>query len=99
MSIHPSKVFGLVVLALPLAFWLTIYWAARWWSINWRPILPWLKFLRWVGWGCGTAMVLISLARSVFPVGYGVIILGFSAGLSLPESWVKRRFADSINSN
>ena len=99
MSIDSSNVFALAVLALPLAFWLIIYSATRWWSINWRPILPWLKFLRWVGWGCGTAIVFISLARSVLPVGYGVIMLGFSAGLSLPESWVKRRFAASINSN
>lgn len=97
MSIDPSKVagieFALAVSALPLIFWLGIYWAARWWSINWRPILPWLRILRWIGWGCGTAMFFISLTRSIFPVGYAVVVLGFSAGLSLPESWVKRRFA------
>jgi hypothetical protein len=102
MSIEPSKLaaieFASAVIALPLVFWLTMYWAARWWSINWRPILPWLMFLRWVGWGCGAAMVLISLARSVSP-GYGLSMLGFSTGLSLPQSWVKRRFANSINSN
>ena len=99
MSIDPSKVCALAVLALPLAFWFAIYWAARWWSINWRPILPWLKSLRWVSWGCGTAMVLIPLARRVFPLGYGVIMLGFAAGLALVEGWVKRRFSDSLNSN
>lgn len=102
MSIDPSRFaaieFASAAIALPLVFWLTMYWAARWWSINWRPILPWLKILRWVSWGCGTGMVLISLARSVFPVAYGMVILGFSAGLSLPQSWVKRRFADSIAS-
>jgi hypothetical protein len=72
MSIEAFKVvaieFASAAIALPLIFWATMYGAARWWSINWRPILPWLKFLRWVGWGCGTAMVLISLSRSASPV-------------------------------
>jgi hypothetical protein len=97
MSIDPSKVagieFALALSALPLIFWLGMYWAARQWSINWRPILPWLRILRWVGWGCGAAMFFISLTRSIFPIGYGVVVLAFSAGLSLPESWIKRRFA------
>ncbi|HEV2400107.1 MAG TPA: hypothetical protein VGS27_24425 [Candidatus Sulfotelmatobacter sp.] len=95
MSIDASKIAGikftLAFFALPLISWLAMYLATRWRSVNWRPILPWLKILRWVGWGCGTALFLTSLARNVFPV-YGVIILGFSAGLSIPESWVKRRF-------
>ena len=102
MSIDPSKVagieFALSIFALPLIFWLGMYWATRCWSIDWRPILQWLRILRWVGWGCGMAMVLISLARSASPVS-GLLIIGFSLGLSLPQSWVKRRFEGSVNSN
>lgn|SRR5579871_826074 len=97
MSIDPSKVarieFGWAMFALPLIFWVGMYWAARCWSINWRPILPWLRILRWVGWGCGVAMFFISRTRSIFPPGDALVVLGFSAGLSLPESWVKHRFA------
>lgn len=97
MSSDASKVnaieFTSAFFALPLVFWLAMYVAACCWSINWRPVLPWLKILRWVGWGCGVALILTSLARNIFPDSYGVAILGFSAGLSLPESWVRRRFA------
>jgi len=97
MSIDASKVaaieFASVVLALPLAFWFAMYMASRWWAINWRPILPWLRILRWFSWACGVALFLTSLARSSFPTSYGVFTLGFAAGLSIPESWVKRRFA------
>ena len=100
MSIDASTVaaieFTSAFFALPLVFWLAMYVAARWWSINWRPVLPWLKILRWVVWGCGVALVLTSLARNGFPVSYGLIILGFSAGLSFPETWVKRRFAAEL---
>jgi hypothetical protein len=97
MSIDASKMaaieFASAILALPVVFWLAMYIGARWWSINWRPILPWLKILRWFSWGCGVALFLASLARSAFPIAYGFLILGFAAGLSIPESWVKRRFA------
>ena len=100
MSIDPSKVaateFTAAFFALPLLFWLAMYMAARWWSINWRPVLPWLKILRWMSWGCGTALFVSALARHVFPLAYGIIIFGFSAGLSIPESWVKRRFAAEL---
>jgi hypothetical protein len=91
MSLAASKMaaieFSSALLALPLVFWLAMNVAARWWSINWRPILPRLKILRWIGWGCRAALVLTSLTRNVFPIGYGSLILGFSAGLSIPESW------------
>jgi hypothetical protein len=100
MRIDPSKVaaieFASAFVALPLVFWLAMYVAARWWSINWRPILPWLKILRWVSWGCGVALGFASLARNIVPSSYLLLTLGFSAGLSLPESWVKRRFGAEL---
>lgn len=96
MSLDASNVAAIEVasafFALPLAFWLAMYIAARWWSIKWRPILPWLKILRWFSWGGGVALFLTSLVRNTFP-SYGLLMLGFAAGLSIPESWVKRRFA------
>ena len=101
MSVDASKVaaieFTSAFIALPLVFWLAMYMATRWWSINWRPVLPWLKILRWISWGCGAALLLTSLARNVLPAAnFGAVILGFSAGLSFPESWVKRRFAAEL---
>jgi hypothetical protein len=93
MTISTSKSQAIAFIVLPLILWLAMYLAARWWSINWRPILPWLRILRWLGWGFGGVLVLASMVRNVFPITDGVLILTFSAGLSMPESWVKRRFA------
>ena len=102
MSIDASRVaaieFWSAFTALPLVFWLAMYVAARWWPINWRPILPWLKILRWVSWGCGVALFFTYLARIV-PAIYVLLTLGFSGGLSLPESWVKRRFGAELREN
>ena len=96
MTISASKSQVIAFIVLPLILWLAMYLAARWWSINWRPILPWLRILRWLGWGFGSVLVLASMVRNVFPITDGVLILTFSAGLSMPESWVKRRFAPKL---
>lgn len=96
MTISASKAQAIAFVSLPLIFWLAIYLAARWWSINWRPILLWLKILRWVGWGLGAVLVLVSIFRNVFPITDGALILTFSAGLSIPESWVKRQFSPKL---
>lgn len=99
MSIVPSKVaaieFALASFALPLIFWLTMYWAARWWSINWRPILPWLRTVRWISWGFAAVLLLLGLGDANFS-WLGFAMLSFSAGLCIPEGWVKRRFAPEL---
>jgi len=77
---------------LPLAIWLSLYLAQRWWSVNSRPALPWLKTLRWIGWVSGVALLLVSFTGSHLPWVYGVAATTFSAGLSIPESWIRSRF-------
>jgi hypothetical protein len=80
-------------MALPLIIWLALYLAARQSSLSLRPVLPWLRILRWLGWGLGLVLFLMHLDRDTFPVAYGIAMFTFSTGLALPEGWVKRRFA------
>jgi len=75
-----------------MIIWITLYGATRWWSIGLRPVLPWLRILRWVGWGLAIALYIAHFARDHFPSAYGAAVFAFSVGLALPESWVKRRF-------
>ena len=84
--------FVFTLMLLPLVVLLVFYLAHRWWSINWRPALPWLRTLRWLGWGLGMLLMFLSLSRAQFLFSYGLAITAFSAGLSIPESWIKRRF-------
>jgi hypothetical protein len=96
MFFEPSKASRIEItatlLVLPLVILLSLYLAQRWCSINSRPALPWLKTLRWMGWAVGTVLLFLSLTGSRLPSVYGIAMLAFSAGLSIPESWVKRRF-------
>jgi hypothetical protein len=89
-------------LAVPLVIWLTLYLSARWLSVNPNKVLVWLKVVRWTAWVFGFAAVLLELgamARGSYPV-YGLSMMGCSAGLALPENWVKHRFAPKpIQSN
>jgi hypothetical protein len=71
MNIDASKVLAIEItstfIILPLILWLTLYVAFRWWSINPRPVLPWLRTLRWLGWGFGIVLLLVHLANDRFP--------------------------------
>jgi hypothetical protein len=94
MNIDSSKLLGIEIFSvlsiLPHVIWLTLYGASRRRPIDARPVLRWLKILRWVGWGFGVALGLLALARGHFPI-YGLAMSTFSTGLSFPESWLKRR--------
>jgi hypothetical protein len=87
---------GAALIASPIIIWLALYWVARWSSIGLRPVLPWLRILRWVGWLLAIALYITHFARDRFPWVYGAAVSAFSVGLALPESWVKRRFAPDL---
>ena len=80
----------------PLLLWLAFYAAARWSSSNLRPIIPYLRAMRWVGFTLGALLFLISLVRDDFRGFYGAALLTFSAGLGIPEWWVKLHFAPEL---
>jgi hypothetical protein len=91
---------GSALVVAPMIVWLALYVAARWGSISLRAALPWLRILRYVTWGSAIALYIVHFAHDRFPWAYGAAVFTFSAGLALPESWVKRRFApDLIESN
>ena len=96
MLFEPSKVSRIEITStlflLPLIIWLILYLAQRLWSVNLLPALPWVKTLRWAGWALGVALLLLSLTGGQLPWGYGIAMTAFSAGLSIPESWIKQRF-------
>lgn len=96
MLFEPPKLsrieFASALFVLPLVIWLTLYLAQRWLSVNSRPALPWLKTLRWVGWAVGVVLLALSLTGGRLPSVYGIAMTAFSAGLAIPESWIKRRF-------
>jgi len=81
MTFDASKVMRIEIVATlmtsPLVIWLALYLATRWWSVNSRPALAWLKCLRWIGWGTGVVLVLLSLVRESFPWIYVIAITGF----------------------
>jgi len=94
MPFRPLKLSGLVVvvalIALPLIMWLILYLARHRWS-DLRPALLWIKTLRWIGWIFGVTLLLMSLAGTHLPWAYGIAVIASSAGLSIPESWIKAR--------
>ena len=85
---------GSILVTAPMILWVALYLGSRQ-SINLRALLPWIRVLRWLGWGLGILFFLAALTRNRFPT-YGCAMSAFSAGLSLPESWVKRRFAPDL---
>jgi len=96
MPVDPLRVSRIEIMTtlivLPLVIWLALYFAHRWWSVNLLPALPWVKMLRWIGWAFGVTLLLLSLTGGQLPWVYGIAMTAFSAGLSIPESWIKRRF-------
>jgi hypothetical protein len=106
MNTNASKTAALeffsVFLALPFVICLTLYFSARWWSVNPHKVLVWLKVVRWIAWVFGLAAVLLefgAMSRGRYPI-YGLSMMGCSAGLAFPENWVKHRFApEPIQSN
>ena len=100
MSLHPPRLVAAEVVAIlmvvPMLLWLALYAAARFGSFALRPVLPWLRALRWTGWILGMALLVAYVIGDVLPLAYGVALLSFSIGLAIPERWVKRRFAPNL---
>jgi hypothetical protein len=95
-----SHTFTIVIVSFlvvaPLLLWLALYAAARWWSVNLRPTLRYLRAVRWVGWSFGIILFLVHWIRDDFSASYGIALLTFAVGLAMPESWVKKHFAPDL---
>ena len=70
---------------------------ARFWKVNLRSTLPWLRTMRWAGWLVGNGVACIALvSRRFFPTFWffiGMSMVSASAGLAISEQWVKRQDA------
>jgi hypothetical protein len=95
MPFDPSKILRIEIasalMALPLVIWLALYLTYRWWSLNLGWTLQWLETLRRVSWVFSVILAILSAARDHFPFVYAIAMFTFSAGISMPERWVRRR--------
>jgi hypothetical protein len=81
------------VLLAPFVFWLFIYGLLRFSSVDPQRVKSWLRTLRWVTWIPAAALMLVAIVNHKFHYlfFYGSGLFSFSAGLSFPESWLKKR--------
>jgi len=102
MNIFASRMvlIGLTSLLIiaPFVLWGVLYVAVRKWSLNLRPLIARFRAFRWVAWSCGVLLIVGCLAGGHYPWSYAIAVATFSAGLTFPESWLKRQYApiDSI---
>jgi hypothetical protein len=97
MEILKVKSFAVVIfvalVAAPLVFWLIFYGLVRYSSADVRRLVPWLRAVRWITWITATPFMLAAIGNDKFHYlfFYGSGLFSFSAGLSLSESWLKKR--------
>ena len=88
----PAKVVtASLIWIAPILAWVGLYAVARVFSASLRPVLPWLSAVRWLAYVAG-----IILWFAYPNLNLCVSCLAASAGLSLPQSWIKRRFAPEL---
>jgi len=77
----------------PLGIWLALYAAIRWCSFSLQWFVPWMRMTRWIAYVCGLGMYLAHFTSAHFAHDfiYGGAVLTFSFGLSMPETWLKKR--------
>jgi predicted RND superfamily exporter protein len=80
---------GLLIGTAPLLFWIVLYAGAKKWPFDLRPLVPWMRAVRYVTWGCGLVLLVTGV-----PWPYPMAFVTFSIGLSFPEAWA-RRYASS----
>jgi len=104
MNISEAKLVGvgIVVLSLitPFVLWFAMYAAARWGSLDLRPLLPWMRRLHLVTLSLGVALSVGYLVIGDFhhPSIYPVAVLAFAMGLYVPAKWLRRRAASNESS-
>jgi hypothetical protein len=80
---------------IPFAIWGALALARGVYGANLRPLLRWLRLLRWMVWIIGfpfvVAAVLSDKHHWLLPIGISLVT--FSGGLSFPQGWIKRHYA------
>jgi ABC-type uncharacterized transport system permease subunit len=97
MNAEGSRLLEIGILAFlmlsPIAIWLALYIAAQKSPFNSGLFLTCLKKLRGIAYVCGIALILSHFTSAHFfhDFNYGGAVLTFSAGLSIPESLLKKQ--------
>jgi hypothetical protein len=86
------------ILAAPFFLWLFLYAISRYWSLNLRPLIVWIRIARWTLWGIAAGLVLLALVKDG-STRYGAGFFACSIGLSFPERWLKAHFAPELVEN
>jgi hypothetical protein len=88
-----AKIIMIVLMTAPLILWAYLGAVTETSSIKLRSVLSWIRLVRWVSWSFSIVLFLIALVVDhiqKFPY-YAIGMSTFSAGLALPEGWLKRQ--------
>ena len=93
MNSEEARLLRIVLILMPLGIWIALSAAAQWRSSSLLSFVPWIKRLRWTAYICGLALCLAHFTSAHFSddFDYGSAVLTLSVGLSIPESWLKKR--------
>jgi hypothetical protein len=84
---------GVLIGAAPLLFWVVLYAAAKKWTFDFRPLMPWMRAVRYITWGCGFVLLVTG-----GPWPYPIAFVTFSVGLSFPEAWAREQASSTTES-
>ena len=95
MNFEGARALKIVLVLAPLGIWLALYAAAQWCSFSLRSFVPWMGKLRWITYFCGVALCLAHFTNAHFfhDLDFAGAVLTFSVGLSMPTSWLKRKYS------
>jgi hypothetical protein len=102
MEFFGSKLFTIILVSLigiaPLILWVILWTIDKSSSLNPSAVLPWIRVLRWITWCSAIVLFLAGLFGDHFQhfPRYAGAMLTFSIGLSLPQSWLKKKILPSV---
>ena len=88
----------LAIAAVPFAVWAILGLVAHVWEVSLRPILPWLRALRWLVWLIGMPLIVTAVTshKLYWLFSIGISLTSASVLFGLVEGWVKRRYAPEL---
>ena len=98
---HVEIGIAIAIFTSPLIFWLALYCATKWSSIDLGFVLPCIKALRWIGWGLAGALFIYFLMdshSSMSSRNYAFALFGASAGFAMPQNWLTRHLERKVTS-
>lgn len=97
MNAQVERSFEIAILSAlmfaPLAIWLVLHTVDTLGMLRLEPTMAWLKALGWITYVCGAALFLATFTSTYFArdIKYAGALLTFSAGLSMPLGWLRRK--------